>query len=79
MKRYRPPSVRSCFKDPLFVVSLLLAITGAIQSSQGLLTELIQRYPVAFGLSMMGVSILTAVLTVIKSTITTVTIDKIPE
>jgi hypothetical protein len=63
MKRY--------LKDPLLVVSVLLAVTGALQASQGFLTALVQRYPIAFGLAMTAVSCTTGVLTVLKTYLTT--------
>lgn len=54
-------------RDPLLWVSVLLAATGAVQASTGLLSEVASRYPVAFGVAMTMVSVATAVLTAIKT------------
>lgn len=53
-------------KDPLLLVSVLLAATGAIQANTGMLSELAKQYPTAFGLTMTLVSVVTGVLTAIK-------------
>lgn len=63
--------MKSIFKDPLFLVSVLLAITGTIQASTSMLSVLATKYPTAFGLAITGVSIVTAVLTAIKTQLLT--------
>ncbi len=55
------------WKDPLLWVSVALAITGGIQAGTGFLSSLAELYPIAFGVSMLVISIFTGVLTVIKS------------
>ena len=54
-------------KDPLLWVSILLAVTGAIQASTGQLTALAAQHPVAFGIAITAISVTTAVLTVIRT------------
>jgi hypothetical protein len=54
-------------KDPLFVISLLLAVSGAIQTSTGLLSKLADQYPISFGIVMTAISATTAVLTAVKT------------
>jgi hypothetical protein len=54
-------------KDPLLVISVLLAITGTVQASTGLLSALAARHPLYFGLAMTAISVVTAVLTVLKT------------
>jgi hypothetical protein len=55
------------WKDPLLIVSILLAITGAIQASTGYFSDMMTAHPIRFGLGMTAVSIVTGVLTVVKS------------
>ncbi len=55
------------WKDPLLWVSVFMAITGGIQAGTGFLSPLTEQYPIASGLVMLGVSIATGVLTVVKS------------
>lgn len=55
------------WKDPLLLVSIALAITGGFQASNGFLSALAEEHPTLFGLTMMGVSIFTGILTTIKS------------
>lgn len=57
-------------KDPLVWISVLLAITGGIQASTGLLSTVASEYPTVFGLVMTGISVTTAVLTVLKNQLT---------
>lgn len=54
-------------KDPLLLISALLAITGAVQASTGMLSALAEQYPVAFGVAMTAVSAATGVLTALKT------------
>lgn len=54
-------------KDPLLIVSVVLAATGAVQASTNLLSPLLQKYPTGFGLAMTGVSMVTATLTALKT------------
>lgn len=54
-------------KDPLLLLSILLAVAGAIQASTGHLSALAAQYPVGFGLAVTATSITTAVLTVLKN------------
>ena len=56
-------------KDPLLGLSVLLAILGALQASQGLLTQLIEKYPTTFGISMTVISCAVAGLTVYRNVI----------
>lgn len=53
--------------DPLTIISVLLAITGAVQGAGGLLTPLMTKYPMQFGIGMTIVSTLTGVLTYLKN------------
>jgi hypothetical protein len=59
MKRYA--------KDPLLIVSVLLAATGAVQASTNYLAPLLTKYPTAFGLAMTTISIVTGTLTALKT------------
>jgi|WetSurMetagenome_2_1015567.scaffolds.fasta_scaffold857589_2 hypothetical protein len=59
--------MKNLFKDPLFLVSILLAITGGVQANTGQLSALATEYPTAFGLVMSTISIVTAVLTAVKT------------
>lgn len=54
-------------KDPLLILSVLLAVTGAIQASTGLLSTLASQHPIAFGVTMTLISVATAVLSVLKN------------
>ncbi len=54
-------------KDPLLLVSVLLAVTGAVQANTGALSKLAEEYPTGFGLAMMAISVFTGVLTTIKT------------
>lgn len=54
-------------KDPLLLVSVLLAVTGAVQANTGLLSKAAEEYPTTFGLVMMAVSITTGALTAVKT------------
>lgn len=57
-------------KDPLLIVSVLLAVTGAVQASTGLLSQLAEQHPVSFGLAMTAISVLTGALTAVKTYLT---------
>lgn len=59
--------MKSYAKDPLLIVSVLLAVTGAVQANTGLLSKLAEEYPTGFGLAMMLVSITTGALTAFKT------------
>lgn len=54
-------------KDPLLIVSVLLAVTGAFQASTNQLAPLLAKYPIAFGIAMTLVSAATGTLTVLKT------------
>jgi hypothetical protein len=54
-------------KDPLLLVSILLAAAGAIQANTSMLSELAAKHPTAFGLVMTAVSVVTGVLTAFKT------------
>ncbi len=54
-------------RDPLLIVSVLLATTGAVQANTGLLSTLAEKHPTGFGLAMMGISIVTGALTAFKT------------
>lgn len=56
-------------RDPLLIISVLLAVTGGIQASTGALSMLADEYPLAFGLAMTAISVVTGVLTAIKNSI----------
>lgn len=64
------PTTAAHARDPLLWVSILLAVTGSIQASTGLLSTLAAQHPVAFGLVMTGISVATGILTVIKTNLT---------
>lgn len=59
--------MKQYFKDPLLLVSVLLAITGGLQASQGLLSEAIKQHPIGFGIAMTITSCVTGALTVLKT------------
>lgn len=62
-----PYTAKAYAKDPLLLVSVLLAVAGAVQANTGLLSKIAEQYPTAFGLVMMGISVSTGALTAIKT------------
>lgn len=66
-------------KDPLLWISILLAVTGAIQASTGALSALAANYPLGFGVAMTVISVMTGVLTAIKTSALTTARDATKE
>jgi len=59
--------VKTLLKDPLFVLSLILAALGGIQASVGYLSPLVEQHPLGFGLAMTTISVFTATLTAARA------------
>jgi hypothetical protein len=54
-------------RDSLLWISVLLAVTGGLQASTGFLSDLAEKYPIAFGVAMTAISVTTGVLTVLRT------------
>lgn len=62
-----PVNAQAHARDPLLWISILLAITGTVTASTGFLSNLAAQHPTAFGIAMTATSVVTAVLTVLKT------------
>lgn len=61
--------MKSIFREPLVLISILLGALGGLQASWGHLSPLVEKHPTAFGLAMVAISTLTAALAAAKAAV----------